>query len=347
MGGIAHAHPPMTSHHGRAHTVAANNGKQTLRAAWSHHPERFVRGIPKPLPLPEAVWINPPCHNPQQERLLSKSQSPVSQKSLTGSGLRLRSFPLSYRAVPRCSSCDGCVPSWRCFVPATRCVRAAGGRSGLLRSSLPALSAGCSVAPVSLVPWLAVQLSHTIDVPPAQGAPPGESVAKRLDAFAVGASLRAMPLRGCARQAPRSSPVRSALRRGTLRCTPSPSGVSSVSVAVARFPRPTFPGVDRPRRGQIILPSPCAIVGGRRRGRRCRPRGIAARRRLPLRMRRRALPATTPAAPARCGLCVFVRLIRPLPWPGRCVLRGAGPASRVSTPIFGVRASGDRRRARS
>ena len=33
----------------------------TLRAAWSHHPERFVRGIPKPLPLPEAVWINPPA----------------------------------------------------------------------------------------------------------------------------------------------------------------------------------------------------------------------------------------------------------------------------------------------
>ena len=45
--------------------------------------------------------------------------------------------------------------------------------------------------------------------------------------------------------------------------------------------------------------------------------------------------STTPAAPARCALR-FVRLIRPLPWPGRCVLRGAGPASRVSTPIFGV-----------
>ena len=33
---------------------------QTLQAAWTRHPERFVRGIPKPDPLPEAVWINPP-----------------------------------------------------------------------------------------------------------------------------------------------------------------------------------------------------------------------------------------------------------------------------------------------
>ena len=25
------------------------------------HPERFVHGTPKPAPLPEAVWINPPA----------------------------------------------------------------------------------------------------------------------------------------------------------------------------------------------------------------------------------------------------------------------------------------------
>ena len=33
---------------------------RTLQAAWTRHPERFVRGVPKPDPLPEAVWINPP-----------------------------------------------------------------------------------------------------------------------------------------------------------------------------------------------------------------------------------------------------------------------------------------------
>ena len=44
----------------RAHTVLQQRA-QTLHAAWSHHPERFVRGIPKPPPLPEAVRINPPA----------------------------------------------------------------------------------------------------------------------------------------------------------------------------------------------------------------------------------------------------------------------------------------------
>ena len=32
-----------------------------LQAAWALHPERFVHGTPKPAPLPEAVWINPPA----------------------------------------------------------------------------------------------------------------------------------------------------------------------------------------------------------------------------------------------------------------------------------------------
>ena len=68
-------------------------------------------------------------------------------------GLRLPSFPLSHRAVPRYSSVMAvCLRGGVC--PGTRCAACRRGRSGLLRSSLPALSAGCSVAPVSLVPWL-------------------------------------------------------------------------------------------------------------------------------------------------------------------------------------------------
>ena len=31
-----------------------------LREAWAAHPERFVTDVPKPKPLPEAVYINPP-----------------------------------------------------------------------------------------------------------------------------------------------------------------------------------------------------------------------------------------------------------------------------------------------
>jgi len=50
---------PDDVHHGRAHAVLAGR-QHTLAAAWAAHPERFVRGMPKVTPLPEAVWINPP-----------------------------------------------------------------------------------------------------------------------------------------------------------------------------------------------------------------------------------------------------------------------------------------------
>jgi putative transposase len=50
---------PDDVHHGRAQAVLAQR-QRILEAAWAAHPERFVRGIPKPSPLPEAVWINPP-----------------------------------------------------------------------------------------------------------------------------------------------------------------------------------------------------------------------------------------------------------------------------------------------
>ena len=50
---------PHDVHHGLAPGVIAER-KRTLKAAWAAHPECFVRGTPKPSPLPEAVWINPP-----------------------------------------------------------------------------------------------------------------------------------------------------------------------------------------------------------------------------------------------------------------------------------------------
>lgn len=57
-GGIAML-TPEDVHHDRAQSVLAQR-ERTLEAAWANHPERFVRGIPKPSPLAEAVWINPP-----------------------------------------------------------------------------------------------------------------------------------------------------------------------------------------------------------------------------------------------------------------------------------------------
>ena len=58
-GGIAMLTPDDV-HHGRARAVLAQR-ERTLARAWTDHPERFVRGIPEPAPLPEAVWINPPA----------------------------------------------------------------------------------------------------------------------------------------------------------------------------------------------------------------------------------------------------------------------------------------------
>jgi putative transposase len=50
---------PATVHCGQAvETIAAR--QQVLVSAYEVHPERFVRGTPKPPALPTAVWINPP-----------------------------------------------------------------------------------------------------------------------------------------------------------------------------------------------------------------------------------------------------------------------------------------------
>ena len=57
-GGISMLTPDDVHHH-RAQMVLAQR-QRILEAAWVAHPERFVRGIPKTSPLPEAVWINPP-----------------------------------------------------------------------------------------------------------------------------------------------------------------------------------------------------------------------------------------------------------------------------------------------
>jgi putative transposase len=50
---------PATVHYGRAPAVIVQR-QTTLAVAYRLHPERFVKGEPKPLALPEAVWINPP-----------------------------------------------------------------------------------------------------------------------------------------------------------------------------------------------------------------------------------------------------------------------------------------------
>jgi putative transposase len=50
---------PAMVHYGHAPKILAGR-QEVLLAAYAAHPERFVRKPPSPLPLPEAVWINPP-----------------------------------------------------------------------------------------------------------------------------------------------------------------------------------------------------------------------------------------------------------------------------------------------
>ena len=57
-GGISMLTPEQV-HFGNADQVIAGR-EAVLREARAAHPDRFVSGEPKPKPLPEAVWINPP-----------------------------------------------------------------------------------------------------------------------------------------------------------------------------------------------------------------------------------------------------------------------------------------------
>ena len=50
---------PATVHYGQAEAVLKRR-QETLQAAYAAHPERFVRGLPRPPSLPTAVWINEP-----------------------------------------------------------------------------------------------------------------------------------------------------------------------------------------------------------------------------------------------------------------------------------------------
>jgi putative transposase len=50
---------PQMVHFGHADQVTQQR-TQVLQTAYDRHPERFVKGIPQPPLLPDAVWINPP-----------------------------------------------------------------------------------------------------------------------------------------------------------------------------------------------------------------------------------------------------------------------------------------------
>jgi putative transposase len=53
---------PATVHHGESGRVLSAR-YDVMQAAYLHKPERFVRGEPKQIVLPDAVWINPPVYD--------------------------------------------------------------------------------------------------------------------------------------------------------------------------------------------------------------------------------------------------------------------------------------------
>lgn len=59
--GLGYMTPAMV-HYGFAKDVR-DQRTTVLAAAYAAHPERFVRGVSRPAPLPVSVWINPPTKN--------------------------------------------------------------------------------------------------------------------------------------------------------------------------------------------------------------------------------------------------------------------------------------------
>lgn len=84
---------PAAVHSGDAARLFAQR-QQALQQAYAAHPERFVKGLPTPPPLPTEVWINPPksvsaavavepVGNPQPRAGLSTTPQPPIQQGAT------------------------------------------------------------------------------------------------------------------------------------------------------------------------------------------------------------------------------------------------------------------------
>jgi len=66
---------PEDVHYGRGPRLVQAR-QQVLDAAYTQHPERFVRRPPEAPQLPEAVWINPPAHNIAKEEQTEPDKTP-------------------------------------------------------------------------------------------------------------------------------------------------------------------------------------------------------------------------------------------------------------------------------
>jgi len=65
-----------------------------LQAAYERTPERFVKGAPVPMPLPQAVWINPPTKSAAFQVEQLPSERPLEMKTRTATARTLFPFRL-------------------------------------------------------------------------------------------------------------------------------------------------------------------------------------------------------------------------------------------------------------
>jgi putative transposase len=86
--GIALLTPEMV-HYGKSEDVISQR-QIVLASAFDAHPERFVRGLPTPLPLPEAAWINKP--KVESERTMLAEMIPIPGVVGDGSEIDRRSW---------------------------------------------------------------------------------------------------------------------------------------------------------------------------------------------------------------------------------------------------------------
>lgn len=69
---------PEVVHYGLAQEVLSQRDR-ILLSAYQAHPERFVKGRPKPSALPKAVWINPPLEDSKESANYTNLEKRVSQ----------------------------------------------------------------------------------------------------------------------------------------------------------------------------------------------------------------------------------------------------------------------------
>ena len=95
---------PADVHFGRAATRVAARAA-VLAAAHAAHPERFVRGVPHPPAVPNAVWINPPKPPPTagaEENDLTASPRIDARHDAQGMGTPATALQVARRIIGQC-----------------------------------------------------------------------------------------------------------------------------------------------------------------------------------------------------------------------------------------------------